>query len=75
MYKLDRKCFAGIFSIQKNTRFSKLKKMASKYDCLLEKEGSNYIIDDIDGGEWVCKTLNEVEDILTNELCMCPQPD
>ena len=73
-HKIDKKSFAGIFSIpvkskktttQKNTRFSKLQKLAYKYNYLLEKECGNYIIDDNDGGEWVCRTLNEVEEILT----------
>ena len=53
------------FAIKDKNILNFEKESLEKYNYLLEKECGNYIIDDNDGGEWVCRTLNEVEEILT----------
>ena len=52
---------------QKNSRFSKLEKKAKGIGFYLYKD-FHYVIDDMNGSEWVCKNLNEVESILESEV-------
>lgn len=68
--EIDYNAFAHIFSIpvkRKNTRFAKLISLALENNLLLDKECGKYILDDNNGSEWVCSTLNEVEQIIEME--------
>jgi len=71
MNKVDKTLFAGIFSMpvkrKKNTRFAKLILLALENNLMLGKECGKYILEDSEGSEWVCSTLNEVEQIIEME--------